>query len=228
MFKHFSKNFNNLQSAKYRINPLSSTNLNRHASKPFFLKLSKKFFTEGNPLNALLPVTRAIVLGNCIMFGMSWFYSQRDFITKFYYNIHSLERGKFHTALTSQFVKNGTLDFVIDTFIIGMIGNNIEMMIGTQLLQRLAFASVIGSILLVHLSGKNEDFYKPDTFIRLVIYIFTLRDPHQHIYFFPLPLKLKIMYLAGFVFLMDLISGKYCNFAPLIACIAMNKGKGGF
>lgn len=228
MFKHFSKNMHNTSSIKARLtNQTTSNLLNKHASKPLFLKLSKKLFIEGNPLNALLPVTKTIVLGNCIMWGISWFYSQREYITNFYYNRRSLEKGKFHAAITSHFVKHGTLDFIIDTFIVGMIANNIEMMVGSQVLQRLVLASALGSLALVHLTARNDEFYKPDTFVRLMIYFLAVKDPHQLIYFFPLPIKLKIMYLAGFVGLMDFFSGKMCNFAPLIACVAMAKGRGG-
>ena len=227
MFKHFSKSLHNTNSIRSRMSATNANNFNKHASKPLFLKLSKKLFIEGNPFNALLPVTKSIVIGNCVMWGISWFYSQRDYITNFYYNRRSLEKGKLHTAITSHFVKHGTLDFIIDTFIVGMIANNIEMMVGSQLLQRLVLASALGSLALVHLTARNDEFYKPDTFVRLVIYFLAVKDPHQLIYFFPLPIKLKIMYLAGFVGFMDFFSGKMCNFAPLIACIAMTKGKGG-
>jgi len=228
MFKHFSKSFNNTQLTKNRLGSQNYQNINKHASKPFFFKLSKKFFLQGgNPFLALLPVTRTLVIGNCVMWGISWLYNQRDYITNFYYNKQALEKGKIHTAITSHFVKHGTLDFLIDTFILGMIANNIEMMVGSLVLQKLVLASALGSLALVHLTAKNDEFFKPDTFVRLVIYFMAVKDPHQLIYFFPLPIKLKIMYLAGFVGLLDIFSGKMCNFAPLIACIAM-KGKGGF
>ena len=102
-------------------------------SKLFFDKFSKKNFMQGgNPLLNLLPFTRALVIGNIVMYGLSFFLSKRDFTINFLYNIRSIEKGKFHTPVTSHFSKNNTIDFAIDTLITGLIGNNIESTIGTQ------------------------------------------------------------------------------------------------
>lgn len=224
MFKHISK-ANNLNSFKLRMFP-QQNKISQQASKPFFMKFSKKFFMQGNPIGSLLPVTRSIIIGNLVMWGLSWVYNQRDFITNFYYNTKSLEKGKVHSAITSQFVKYGTLDCLIDSFIVGMVGNNIEAMIGTELMKRLALFSALGSLAIIHMTARHDEFFKPDTFIRLIIYVLAVKNPHYLVYFFPLPIKIKIMYIAGFVGLLDVLTGKFCNFAPLIASFALAKGKG--
>lgn len=227
MFRQFSK-LGNSSNFKFRVAQQHNNNFKDKATKPFFLKFTKKFFIEGNPLNSLLPVTKALVMGNIVMWGLSFFYSQREYITNFYYNTKSLEKGKVHSAITSHFVKYGTLDCLIDTFIVGLIGNSIEAMVGSELMRRLTVFSALGSIFIIHMTAKPDEFFKPDTFVRLVIYFLAVKNPQQLIYFFPLPIKFKIMYLAGFVGVMDFLSGKFCNFAPLITSIALNKGRGGF
>jgi len=226
MFKHISK-VNNMNAFKFRMGT-QTNKLSQQASKPLFMKFTKKFFMDGNPINSLLPVTRSIIIGNVIMWGISWVFSQRDFITNFYYNSRSLERGKFHAAITSHFAKSGTLDFLIDSLIIGMVGNNIEAMVGTEFMKRLVLFSAVGTLAIIHMTAKQDEFFKPDTFIRTIIYFFAVKNPHQLVYFFPIPIRIKIMYIAAFVALIDVISGKFCNFAPLITSVALTRAKGGF
>jgi len=200
--------------------------ITQQATKPLFNRLSKKFFMNGYGFETLLPVTKSILIGNLLMWGFSWVYNRREVITNFYYNKKSLERGKFHTLITCHFIKNGTLEFLIDSLVIGFVGNNIEAMVGTEFMKRICFLSMLGSFIIIHLTARNDEFFKPDTFIRIIIYLLAVKNPHYLIYLFPLPLKIKVMYIAGLVGALDIISGKFCNFAPLIASLALTKGKG--
>ena len=223
MFKHFSSN--NLNKIKYKFGN-QTNNINDKLKKPYFMKFTRKFFNENNPLNRLLPITRGIVIGNMVMYGLSFFMSQREYINRFYYNTKSLEKGHILSLVTSHFTKMNSLDFIIDTFITAFMGNSIEGMVGTEMMKRLVLFSMVGSIFLIHVTSRPDEFHKPDTFIRLIIYTFAIRNPQQFIYFFPFPFKIKIMYIAGLVGALDLLVGKFSNFGPLLACLTLLKGKG--
>ncbi len=225
MFKHISK-ANNLNTFKYRAG-CQNSNINQHASKPFFMKFTKKFFVTTNPLTNLLPLTKSILIGNVIMYGLSWVFNRKDYETNFFYNPRSIENGKFYAAITSHFAKRDTLDFLLDSAIVGVVGNSVESVIGFSLMKNLLLLSALGSILIVHITAKPDEFYKPDTFFRLIIYTMAVQNPHQKFKFSILGNQLKTMHLAVLCGVLDLVTGKFCNFAPLITCLALSKAKGG-
>lgn len=235
MFRQFSNrsNLNNLnQQLKSKLNKTNfgnNFNQNQNNTKSFFSKFNRKNFLQGggNPLVNLLPFTRALVIGNVVMYGLSFFMSKRDFTTTFLYNTRSLERGKIQTPLTSHFSKNNTIDFAIDTLITALIGNNIESTLGTQLMQKMVLFSGLGALAITHLTCRQDEFVHPETIVRFIIYFLTIQNPNLQIYLFPLPFQVKIMYVAGIVGLFDIIQNKMYNFAPLAVCMMM-KQKGGF
>jgi membrane associated rhomboid family serine protease len=239
MFRQFSNksNFNQFNlNLKNKVNQGSqfsqgkgNFNQNSFNYKSFFGKFSKKNFMQGggNPIANLLPLTRALVIGNITMYGLSFLYSKRDYTTNFLYNIRSIEKGKILTPITSHFSKNNTIDFAIDTLITALIGNNIESTLGTQLMQRMVLLSGLGALVITHLTCKQDEFIHPETIVRFIIYFLTVQNPNLQIFLFPLPFQVKIMYVAGIVAFFDLIQNKMYNFSPLMVCMLM-KQKGGF
>lgn len=203
-----------------------SNKLSNQCAKPFFMKLTKKSFSTGsNPFNSLLPITRSIIIGNLIMYGVSFFFDPKDYITSFYYSADSLQSGKIHTAITSHFVKPGVFDVLVDSLVVGMFGNQLEAMIGTELMKRLLLFSALGSMAIVHVTSKNDEYFKLDTFIRMFVYFWAIRNPQQLVYFVPLPFKIRMAYLAGALAAIDVYNGKLCNFGPLLASLALARVK---
>lgn len=236
MFRHFSQksNFNNLNSSlKSKLSNNFNNNFNNFSNKNnsfknFFSKFSRKNFNnQPNPLSNLLPFTRAMVIGNIVMYGLSFFFSKRDYTTNFLYNITSLQNGRLLAPFTAHFSKDNTLTFAIDTLITGLIGNNIESILGTQVMQKMMLFSAAGAIILTHICCRQDEFVRPETVLRFVIYFLCVQNPHSKMFLFPLPFTVKIWWIGAFFGLTDFFQNKWYNFSPLIVCL-MLKQKGGF
>ena len=227
MFRQFSNKSNLIQFNQHLKSKLSK-GANQNSSKSFFGKFSRKNFMKngGNPFLGLFPVTKAIVIGNVVMYGLSWFFSTRDFTTNFLYNTRSLEKGKIHTPITSHFTKDNTINFAIDTIITAYIGNHIEYNIGSQMMQRMLLFSGLGALAITHLTCRQDEFMHPETVIRFIIYFLTLQNPHLKIFLFPFPFQIKIMYCAGIIAGFDIMQNKLYNFSPLMVCLMMRKSGG--
>jgi hypothetical protein len=227
MFRQFSTKSSNTINNQIRTKLTQGGNQN--STKSFFSKFSKKNFCQNgqNPLMTLLPFTRALVIGNCVMYGLSFAFSKEDFSKYFLYNTRSLEQGRILAPITSHFAKNDTVSFAIDTLITGMIGNTIESQVGMQLMQKMVLMSGLGALAITHLTCGQSDYICPETMVRFVIYFMTIQNPHMALNLMPLPFQVKIMYVAGVIGLFDIISNKMYNFAPLMACMMMRQ-KGGF
>ena len=98
-------------------------------------------------------------------------------------------------------------------------------MVGSELIKRLFLLSALSSMAIVHATSKNDEYFILDTFIRMFIYFWAIRNPQQLVYFVPLPFKIRIAYLAGAVAVIDVFNGKLCNFGPLLASLALSRLK---
>ena len=225
MFKQISRTTNLNTQFKMRSSTAQINKISNQSSKPFFMNLTKKYFSSGNSPYSLLPVTRSIVLGNLVMWGVSWFFNPQDYITNFYYSSDSLQKGKVHTAITSHFVKPKAFDVLLDTAVIGLLGNPIESKIGTALTARLLVFSALGSIAIVHATARSDEYFGMDTFIRGLIYFLTIRNPQYSIKLRMLPFRIRLAYLAIAVAVVDVSNGKIYNFGPMLASFALARKK---
>jgi membrane associated rhomboid family serine protease len=197
----------------------------KKASKGFF-KTNKKKFSNGfgSMFSQPLPVIKYILYGNCFIYGLSFFMNYNDYIKNIFYHPLALNHGKFQTLVTCHFAKKNFLELSLDSLIVYLIGNQLELMLGSQVFLRLMLASVgFGSILLV-LFHKQNYFTRTDTILRGMIMYFVLQNPNQTFILFPLPFNVQAKFLGMFIVGLDLLTGKYANFGGTIAAYALLRG----
>ena len=187
-------------------------------------KTPKRFQSQmNNPFNSLPIVTKRIVIANCLIFGLGLFMNSRQYITEFFYHKYALQHNKFHVLLTTHFAKANLFDFLIDTFITGLLGSQVENMLGMVTFQKLVMGSMaLGSILMIGMV-KDDAFYKSEAILRGLIYYFVFSNPQQQFYLFPLPIQIKVMYVGVFIAVMDYLSGRWGNFGGLLAALLLTR-----
>ncbi len=206
MFKHFGKSQLNV----------------KMVGKTLF-KPPKRYQSNNNPLNMLPTVTRRIVIANTFFFGLGLFMNNRQYITEFFYHKYAIKHNKYHVLITSHFAKANFLDYLLETFITGLLGSQLESMLGSQTFLKLIGASIgVGSILLLTMH-KEESFFKSEAVLRGILWYFVLSNPQQSFYIFPLPIQVKALWLGVFIGLMDFISQRWANFGGLVAALLITR-----
>jgi membrane associated rhomboid family serine protease len=195
------------------------------------LKEEKKFmnfprrYNSGmnNPLSMLPTITKRIVIANSVFFGVGLFMNNRQYITEFFYHKYALKHNKYHVLITSHFAKANFFDYIIETFLTGMLGSQLETMLGSQAFTRLVASSVgIGSLLL--LTMHHEDtFFKSEAIFRSILMYFVLMNPNASFFLFPLPIQVKAMWVGILICGLDFISGKWANFGGLAAALLLTR-----
>lgn len=223
MFKQVTRTSNLNTCFRLRSNGQFNKLANNQASRPFFMKLTKKNFLTKNPLSLIMPITRSLVAGNILMWCISGFYDPKDYITKFFYSADSVQKGKIHTLLTSHFAKERFLDVVVDSLIVGVIGNHVETLIGTPMMRNLLILSALTSIAIVYASAKKDEYFSLETTGRMALYMMAFKNPNYIVDF--LLFRTRFVTIAGIIAVIDGLSGKLSNLGPLLACFALTRGK---
>jgi membrane associated rhomboid family serine protease len=188
----------------------------------------RRYFSNGfgggnNPLSMLPTITRRIVIANCIFFGIGLFMNNRQYITEFFYHKYALSHNKYHVLITSHFAKANFFDFLIETFLTGMLGSQLETMMGSQAFLRLVGASVgIGSLLLITMH-KEDSFFKSEAIFRGIVMYYVLSNPNTSFFLFPLPIQIKAMWVGILIVGLDFLSGKWANFGGLAAAFLLTR-----
>jgi membrane associated rhomboid family serine protease len=191
-------------------------------------KSPRRFFSNGfgggnNPLSMLPSVTRRIVIANCVFFGIGLFMNNRQYITEFFYHKYALKHNKYHVLITSHFAKANFFDFLIETFLTGMLGSQLETMMGSPAFLRLVGASVgIGSLLLLTMHHEDS-FFKSEAIFRGIIMYYVLSNPNTSFFLFPLPIQVKAMWVGILIVGLDFLSGKWANFGGLAAAFLLTR-----
>lgn len=189
------------------------------------IKISKKGFFNGGSNNFISKSIKYVLIGNTFIYVLGLSMNQSTYIREFFFNKNSFFKGKYYTIITNHFAKRNFFEFVIDSFIIGSIGGSISMMAGEALLQKLIINSIASSSMILLLSKPSEVHYHSDAILRGVIYYLVFRDPKTSFMLFPLPINIQAMYIGVFIGVIDVLSGKYCNFGGLIAALMVIKGR---
>lgn len=194
-------------------------------TKSKFIHLNKKSFSNGiNPLQALPPVTRAIVLANTGFFVLSWFMNKGEYIRQFFYHKYALSHNKYHVLITAHLANAGIFSFLIQTVFTGLLGSQLEMMLGSIMMKKLVLSSMgFGSILLL-LMHKEESYFKTEAIFRGLIMYLVFSNPNQIITLFPFPLRFQAKWFGIFVVALDLMTQRYANFGGTIAAFALTRG----
>jgi membrane associated rhomboid family serine protease len=193
-------------------------------NKSKLMNYPKKYNSSlNNPLQFIPPITRGIIIANCAIYFLGFFMSNRAYITEFFYNRMALQHNKYHVLITSHFAKANFFDFFIETLLTGLIGSQLEPMMTSPVFLRLVVASMaIGSVLLITMH-KDSTFFKSEAIFRSLIMFFVFQAPQQHFYLFPLPIKIKAMWLGFIVVFLDFISNRWANFGGTIAALLIAK-----
>lgn len=184
----------------------------------------KKNFSTNNMFNRIAPVTRNILLGNCLIYGIGFFMTHQQYIMEFFYHKYALKHNKWHVLITAHFAKANFFDFFLEGLITGLIGTQLELMVGSALMKKIVFSSIaIGSALLVTMH-KDDYFFKTESILRGLIMYFVLMNPNASFFLFPLPIQVQAKWLGVFVVGMDLLTSKYANFGGTFAAFMITRG----
>lgn len=189
------------------------------------IKISKKGFFNGGGNNFLSTPIKYVLIGNTIIYVLGLSMNQSTYVREFFFNKNSFFRGKYYTIITNHFAKRNFFEFAIDSFIISSIGGSISMMAGEAILQKLIINSIASSSIILLLSTPSEVHYHSDAILRGVIYYLVFRDPKMSFMLFPFPINVKAMYIGFFIGVIDVLSGKFCNFGGLFAALMLLKGR---
>jgi membrane associated rhomboid family serine protease len=217
MFKHFKTQSFLLQSQQLRQKKIAESNK--------FFKHPKRFQSNyPSPLQFLPPITKGIIIANCVIYGLGMFMSNRQYITEFFYNHMALQHHKYHVLITSHLAKANFFDFAIETLLTGLIGSQLEPMLTSPVFLRLVLGSMaIGSILLITMH-RDQTFFKSEAIFRGIIMYFVLKNPYQSFMLFPLPINLKAYWIGIFIVVLDLMSGRWANFGGTISAFMLLNG----
>jgi hypothetical protein len=199
MFKHFNR---------------SKLNISKK-----ILNVQKKNMSSNNIFDSIPTWTKRIVILNTCIFGVGMAMSNREYITNFFYNKYALRHNRIHVLITSHFAKTNFIDYLLDTVITGLLGSQVESMIGSQSFLRLTGLSMcFGSILLIYKHNDNT-FFKTECILRSIIWYIILSNPNQSFILFPLPIPIKAMWIGFFTFFIDVVGHRWANFGGLLAAL---------
>jgi membrane associated rhomboid family serine protease len=216
MFKHFSNSKNYLRMSQFKIN----TN---HQAKNQLSYFSKKYFMGGR-FDNIATITKYVLMGYAGIYVFKFILPERQYIKEFYYHKLALSHGKYHTLITSHFVSMNFLDFILNMFIMGYIGTQVEFMFGSALFKKLILASMgVGSVLLLTMH-KDDSFIKSDAILRGVMMYMILSQPNTVFMLFPFPISLKARTLGFILVGLDLLTRKYVNFGGTIGAYMVVAG----
>lgn len=201
--------------------------------KKDILKKNNLTFTQkrfqsnfNNPLSMLPPTVRGIIMANTAIYLLSFTMSKRDFILNFFYNSSALQHGKAYTLLTTHFAKNNFFDYIIETLFTGLMGTQLELMMGTPMFRRLIFGAVgIGTLILLLLHSNDSAFIKSESIFRAVIMFMVLQNPQQSFMLIPFPIKIKALWIGVIICGLDFFTQRWVNFGGTIAAYMMLRGK---
>jgi membrane associated rhomboid family serine protease len=186
-------------------------------------KMPRRNMSDNNPLNMLPTVTKRIVIANTFFFGLGLFMNNRQYITEFFYNKYALRHNKYHVLITSHFAKANFLDYLLETFITGLLGAQLEQMMGTQSFMRLIGASIGFASVLLLTMHKEDSFFKSEAVLRGILWYFVLSNPQQSFFIFPLPIQVKALWLGVFIGVMDYLSHRWANFGGFFAALLLTR-----
>jgi len=189
------------------------------------IKFIKKGFFNGGENNFFPKSIKYVLIGNAFIYVMGISMNQSNYVREFFFNKTSFLNGKYHSIITNHFAKRNIFEFAIDSIIFASIGGSISVLAGEVILQKLVIASIASSSLILLLSTPSEMHYHSDAILRGVIYYLVLKDPKTSFMLFPLPIKIQAMYIGLLIGVLDILSGKYCNFGGLLSAGLILRGR---
>ena len=211
------------QALKLKLNFIKKPNNNLFRNpKKNFSNFNNNF--NNNPFSRIAPITRNILIGNCIIYGIGMFMTNQQYIMEFFYHKYALKHNKWHVLITAHFAKANFFDFFLEGLITGLVGTQLEQMFGSALVKKLVLSSIgIGSLMLITMH-KDDYFFKTEAILRGMIMYFVLVNPNASFYLFPLPIQIQAKWLGIFVVGMDMLTAKYANFGGTFAALMITRG----
>lgn len=198
----------------------SKTNLNA------INKTQKKGFFSGGNGSGLVPnFVKYCIYGSIGIYFMGVGMQDGQYIRKFLFNKESFLNGNYHTIITNHFTKTNLFDLIIDCGITYLLSGSIAMVAGEAMITKCIIYGIGISSAILLLQNDRGTYYKCDSILRSIVWLMILRNPMQSFTLLPFPITIKAFYLGIFLAVIDLMSGKYCNFGGAAAAYILTKGK---
>lgn len=186
--------------------------------------LSVKFFSRNFFSNMGTSIIKYCIGGSLLIYIIGLPLHQGEYVRRFLFNKRSFQEGNLISLVSCHFAKTGVIDLVLDCVIIGLLGMNIRMMAGEEVLRKLIIYSVVFSCGGLFLMNDSQYFIKSDSIIRSMLYYYVMMNPHQKFYLIPFPFEVKALYLGIFLAALDIMQKKICNFGGALAAHLVTRG----
>jgi membrane associated rhomboid family serine protease len=147
------------------------------------------------------------------------------FLNNFTVSNYNLSRGRFHTLLLSHFTHMGFLSYLLDTVILYLFWQNLQMMFGPVYIAKLSILAIaMGSVLLMlqHSgSGMQRPYWGNDSILRALIFTVIFQNPTASFYLLPFPISIPAWVIAAVLLGLDFLSLNTASFGGISASYMM-------
>ena len=153
-------------------------------------------------------------------------YNIHSYLNNFSFNIYGLSRGYLHSLFTCHFAHQSFFSWLIDSVIIFLLSQSLEMMYGKVFVAKTIIMSMMmGSFFLYAYHSANKGMLKPyqgnDAILRGIIFSIIFTNPQQTFMLFPIPVQIPAWAVALLLLGIDFLHFNVAAFGGVSGAYAM-------